>query len=81
MLASRCLAMDYFNCGRFPHIYNFPVDLHREFECTKHNPTNNSIVHISSIRGQYTYCIKFIDATREQHSYEVMAVMAVMACS
>jgi hypothetical protein len=19
MLASRCLAMDYFNCGRFPH--------------------------------------------------------------
>jgi hypothetical protein len=21
MLASRCLAMDYFNCGRFPPIY------------------------------------------------------------
>jgi hypothetical protein len=25
MLASRCLAMDYFNCGRFPLVFGLPV--------------------------------------------------------
>jgi hypothetical protein len=32
MLASRCLAMDYFDCGRFPHMYKKLFQSHR-YQC------------------------------------------------
>jgi hypothetical protein len=68
----------YFNVLTVTYFLTMYNCIHSQFECTKHNLTNITIVRIDNIRGQYTYYIQFL-LLEGSTSPKIIAVMSIFS--